>query len=72
MVLGHFVPDISPHLPALAQLNSFFFVARIRNAFAHYKKEPLFEANQLYLLSVGLAVSLKINLSKSNLGLNTD
>ena len=39
---------------------------------AHYKIEPLFEVKQLFLLNVGLAVSLNLNLTKSKLGLNTD
>ena len=34
----------------------FFCVTRVRNAFTHDKKEHLFEAKQLFLLSVGLAV----------------
>ena len=37
---------------------------RVRNAFTHDKKELLFEAKQLFLLRVGLAVSLKLNLAK--------
>ena len=47
----------------------FFCVTRVRNAFTHNKKESLFEAKQLFLLSVGLALLLKLNLTKSNLGL---
>ena len=35
---------------------TFVYVTRVRNAFTHYKKEPLFEALHLFLLSVGLAV----------------
>ena len=38
-------------------------MTRVRNAFTHDKKASLFEAKQLFLLSVGLALLLKLNFS---------